>query len=110
MDIQYIRTPRNLPDDQCTRIAVKNLAGEVVSIMTLGEKLDDGASLAGLQQSLDDDMKGNFGSSPAIDREAAERARERAVAAAGGPGKKLFISWATPEEIRAFELLQRRVN
>ena len=89
-----------------SKVAVKTDTGAVVWI----SEVAGAGSLDGLQRTLDDELKGNFGSSPFIDRDAAERARERAVAAAGGPGRKLFVTDATPEEIREFEKRLHRVN
>lgn len=91
------------------KVAVKNAAGTMVGMLKLDENCPATGALDELQHQIDRDMRGNGAWSLFVDHDRAKRALERAVAAAGDGGR-LFVSWATAEEIRAFELLPRRVN
>jgi hypothetical protein len=106
MDLAWL----DLPYDQRKKVVLKDTTGVVVGMVAYQEPIGtpDGP-LVDLQRQLDEDMRGNCNYSPWVDRDRAERALERLRAAAGAGGR-LFVSWATAEEIRAFESSRPRVN
>jgi hypothetical protein len=106
MDLAWL----DLPYDQRKKVVIKDTTGTVVGMVALLEPIGtpDGP-LDELQRQLDADMRGRCDWGPAVDHEAAKRGLERARTAAGAGGR-LFVTWGTPEEIRDFEALRRRLN
>jgi hypothetical protein len=94
MDLAWL----DLPYDQRKKVVIKDTTGVVVGMVALQEPIGtpDGP-LDELQRQLDEDVRAGAWSD-------VERART-----AAGDGGRLFATWGTAEEIRAFEL-QRRVN
>jgi hypothetical protein len=87
--------------DQMKTVAMKNASGMVVGLLKLAE--DSTGPLDALQRTCDAEMRGNCAWSPFVDHDAAKRALDRAKMHG-----RLFVTWATAEEIRDFEL--RRIN
>jgi hypothetical protein len=72
----------------------------MVGILRLADDEPASGPLDELQRSLDDDMSGRSSWSPYVDHDRAKRAVERLKKYG-----KLFVSWATAEEVRAFDSL-----